>query len=127
MPEFRRGDMWTAYEPADLFLITTNSTIHRDGALVMGRGIARQAKERFPDLDVTLGRHIQALCGNQGEYGLLVSPRWPAAKLGAFQVKRHYSQTASTSASSAQAWNSSGAARPRCVPGVLSILMPAFI
>ncbi len=55
MPQFRLGNMWTAYEPADLFLITTNSTIRRDGALVMGRGIARQAKERFPDLDVTLG------------------------------------------------------------------------
>ena len=61
----------------------------------MGRGIARQAKERFPGLDVVLGGHIQALCGNQGIYGLLVSPRWPAAKLGAFQVKQHYSQPAS--------------------------------
>lgn len=94
MPEFRRGDMWAAYEAADLFLITTNSTIRRDGVLVMGRGIARQARDRFPGLAEALGRQILSLCGSQGEYGLLVSLRWPKAKLGAFQVKRHYSQTA---------------------------------
>jgi hypothetical protein len=87
--------MWTTYAAADLFLITTNATITVRGALVMGRGIARQAKERFPGLDVALGRQIQALCGNQSIYGLLVSPRWPTAKLSAFQVKRHYSQPAS--------------------------------
>ena len=95
MPQFRLGNMWTAYTAADLFLVSTNSTIRQDGALVMGRGIARQAKERFPGLDVALGRRIQVRCGNQGIYGLLVSPRWPTAKLGAFQVKRHYSQPTS--------------------------------
>ena len=95
MPQFRLGNMWTAYTAADLFLVSTNSTIRQDGALVMGQGIACQAKERFPGLDAALGRQIQALCGNQGIYGLLVSPRWPAAKLGAFQVKQHYSQPAS--------------------------------
>lgn len=42
-----------------------------------------------------MGRHIQALCSNQGIYGLLISPRWPAAKLGVFQVKQYYSQPAS--------------------------------
>jgi len=95
MPQFRTGDMWSSYDEADLLLITTNATITSRGALVMGRGIARQAKERFPGLDIALGRHIQAIYGNQGIYGLLVSPRWPVAKLGAFQVKRHYNQPAS--------------------------------
>jgi hypothetical protein len=103
MPRFMVGDMWTAYQSAHLFLITTNATITARGALVIGRGIARQAKERFPGLDVALGRQMQALCGNQAVYELLASPRWPAPKLGAFQVKRHYSQPASTSASLAQA------------------------
>lgn len=103
MPHFQRGDMWTAFATADLFLITTNSTIRQDGALVMGRGIARQARDRFPGLAVSLGRHILNTCGRPstllktslGRYGLLVSPRWPEAKLGAFQVKVHYSQPAS--------------------------------
>lgn len=95
MPQFKTGNMWTAYAVADLFLITTNSTLKKSSqGLVMGRGIARQAKERFPGLDIALGKQIQANYGNLGVYGLLVSPRWPDAKLGAFQVKRHYSQPA---------------------------------
>ena len=103
MPTFKTGDMWTTFTEADLFLITTNATIKRNGALVMGRGIARQARDRFPGLDAALGKQIKNVCGNpsmrlrsgQGQYGLLVSPRWPRAKLGAFQVKWHYSQPAS--------------------------------
>ena len=94
MPHFQRGDMWAAFATTDLFLITTNSTIRKDGVLVMGRGIARQARERFPGLDAAIGKQILSLCGNEGQYGLLVSPRWPEAKLGAFQVKAHYSQPA---------------------------------
>ena len=97
MPQFCRGDMWSAYDDAALFLITTNSTLKKNGALVMGRGIARQAQERFPRLDLALGREIARRCSSQGEYGLLVSPRWPAAKLGAFQVKTHYARPASPS------------------------------
>ena len=95
MPQFQTGDMWMAYPTTDLFLITTNSTLRRDGALVMGRGIARQARDRFLGLGKVLGQHVLNLCGNQGEYGLLISPRWPEAKLGVFQVKRHYSHAAS--------------------------------
>lgn len=95
MPHFQRGDMWTAFATADLFLITTNSVIRKDGALIMGRGIAKQARERFPGVAEALGQHILNTCGSLGEYGLLISPRWPTAKLGAFQVKRHFSQIAS--------------------------------
>ena len=36
--------------------ITTNGTIRRDGALVMGKGNALEARERFPDVDLMLGR-----------------------------------------------------------------------
>ncbi len=103
MPIFKTGDMWSVYDNTDLFVITTNATIKRNGALVMGRGIARQARDRFLGLDAALGKHILSVCGNpstrlrtgQGQYGLLVSPRWPKAGLGAFQVKGHYSQPAS--------------------------------
>lgn len=96
MPQFKTGNMWKAFDGADLFLITTNSTLkRRTNALVMGQGIARQARDRFPGLEKALGRRILNTCGMHGEYGLLVSPRWPAAKLGAFQVKRHYSELAS--------------------------------
>jgi hypothetical protein len=50
MPQFQQGDMWSAYNRANLFLVTTNSTLKRNNALVMGRGIARQARDRFPGI-----------------------------------------------------------------------------
>jgi len=84
------GDMWTAWDRADLFLITTNSYLKSPGVLVMGRGVARQARDRFPGLDKTLGMHIDHL----GCYGLLISPLWPERKLGLFQVKGHFSHPA---------------------------------
>ena len=91
MPIYEVGDMWSIWEETDLFLITTNATLKANGALVMGRGIAREARDRFPGLDLALGKAI----GESGRvYGLLVSPRWPAKKLGAFQVKRHYREPA---------------------------------
>ena len=96
MPQFKTGNMWAAYTAADLFLITTNSTLKKSShALVMGRGIAQQARDRSPGLAEALGQHILKTCGSLGEYSLLISPRWPVAKLGAFQVKRHYRQAAS--------------------------------
>ena len=88
MTTYEYGDMWSAWEASDLFLITTNATIKGNSALVMGRGIARQARDRWPGLDIVMGRAI----GSSGrKYGLLVGK----GKLGAFQVKHHYWELAS--------------------------------
>ena len=46
------GDMWSVFGKTDLFCITTNSFIRRDGQLVMGRGIALAAKKRVPHIAV---------------------------------------------------------------------------
>ncbi|MCO5205659.1 MAG: hypothetical protein M9928_11545, partial [Anaerolineae bacterium] len=64
MPQYRQGDMWSAWDSADLFVITTNSTLRADGALVMGRGIARQARNRFPGIAAALGRAIAQTYGS---------------------------------------------------------------
>ena len=95
MAQFCYGDMWAVFDEVDLFLITTNSTLKRNGALVMGRGIARQARDRFPQLEYRFGQEITQRCDHLGTYHLLISPRYPTAKLGAFQVKYHYRQSAS--------------------------------
>ena len=79
-----QGDMWSVFDQADLFLVTTNHVVMGDGKLVMGAGIAKQARDRFPGLDAALG---QAALATGTPYGLLISPRWPKAKLGAFQTK----------------------------------------
>ncbi len=101
MAKFQRGDNWDA---ADLVLITTNATINERGGLVMGAGIARQARDRFCGLDKALAQQIkaQAQASTPFEYKgrryrvlappyhLLVSPRWPERKLGIFQVKMRF-------------------------------------
>lgn len=89
--KLKTGDMWKVYDEADMFLITTNSFIKQNGALVMGAGIAKQARDKFPGIDLALGSRIQHL----GTYGLLLSENWPERKLGAFQVKLHFKDSAS--------------------------------
>jgi hypothetical protein len=54
------GDVWDLAEGADALCITTNGTIKADGRGVMGRGVARQALDRYPGLDARLGRHLTA-------------------------------------------------------------------
>lgn len=92
--QLKVGDMWSVWNESDLFLITTNSTIKSDGSLVMGAGIAKEARDRFPGLDLIAGNLINKTCGNLGTYHLLLSPDWPNKKLGLFQVKLHYSSNA---------------------------------
>lgn len=43
----------------DAICITTNGFVKKDGTCVMGRGIARQAAKRWPDLPKILGNHIK--------------------------------------------------------------------
>lgn len=98
MPLYKTQDMWLDYSAVDLFLITTNAYVKANGALIMGAGIAQQARDRYPGLPVALGKPIEAICKAQenfyATYGLLVSPKWPGAKVGAFQVKYHYNSRA---------------------------------
>lgn len=89
MPVFKTGDMWSAFGVADYFIITTNAIVKNDGALVMGRGIAQQARDRFPGLDHQLGQVIKRL---RSPYGcVLMSP------ISVFQVKYHWRNEADLS------------------------------
>jgi len=93
----KSGNMWDAYDDCDLFLITTNGSVKANNRLVMGRGIAREAMMRFPDLDLTIGQrivqsgqHINRAGANYWLYYLLIGK-----KIGAFQVKANWFDTAS--------------------------------
>ena len=90
--ELKIGDMWTVFDDVDLFCITTNETLTKRGALVMGAGIARQARDRFSGIDLRFGQLVANL---DQPYGLLVLPDYPAGKLAAFQVKHHFRSDAS--------------------------------
>lgn len=54
-----KGNLW--HYPADFRVITTNSYIRGDGRLVMGRGVALQAANKFrkEDLELRLGNLIK--------------------------------------------------------------------
>jgi len=52
------GDIWQFAHLGPL-CIPTNGYLARNGNGVMGRGLALQAKERYPDVVYNLGRHLQ--------------------------------------------------------------------
>lgn len=51
------GDLWEY--TAEVHGITTNGALRKDGACVMGRGCAAQAKERYPGIEYKLGERIR--------------------------------------------------------------------
>jgi hypothetical protein len=56
------GNLWTY--PADAYVITTNGTLKKNGACVMGRGVALQAKQRFSKADELVGYYIHKYGNN---------------------------------------------------------------
>ena len=94
MPTFTTGNMWDAYPGTDLFVITTNSCIMNNGCLVMGAGIAREARDRFPGIECRLAKLIKSKCGHLGRYYLVIDPQ---THIAAFQVKQDWSDHADTS------------------------------
>ena len=54
-------DAWRLYDEDDKYIlcITTNGFIKKNGANVMGAGIAKQAKERFKNIDLHFGNLIK--------------------------------------------------------------------
>lgn len=84
-----KGNMWDAFGKG-IFMITTNPIIRKDGAVVMGRGIAAEAKERFPQLPYDFANQIRyqpwRYVGAIGYYTDV--PIW------FFRVKDHWAQQA---------------------------------
>ncbi len=76
------GDIWDCYDEGYWITITTNGTVRKDGACVLGRGIALQAKNRFPSLPFRLGIEIN-LHGNQVFF-------FPEFRLVTFPVKHNW-------------------------------------
>lgn len=77
----------------DVLIVTGNSYINRRGELVMGRGAAKQAADRWPLLPVQLAKYINHL----GIYDLvLLGPNYcdEHVFVGVFQVKRHWHEMA---------------------------------
>lgn len=52
------GNIWNSN--ARYICVTTNSIVKPNGELVMGKGIALQAKNRYPKLPAILGKHVKS-------------------------------------------------------------------
>lgn len=62
------GNIWEYHNRGHWIAITTNGTVRRDGACVMGRGIAREAAIKFPRLPYELGAQILGCPMPYGEW-----------------------------------------------------------
>ena len=82
-----QGNLWNV--ECDLRVLTTNGIVRRDGACVMGRGCAYEAKKRFPGIEFRLGKLLR-------EHGNRVMRlgRYGGTMICSFPVKHHWRQEA---------------------------------
>ena len=82
-----------AHPRGEALIFTGNSYVTREGKLVMGRGAAREVRDKYPGIDLRFGEQII----HQSFYGLLLDA--PASSVRtpiyAFQVKYDWSMAAS--------------------------------
>ncbi len=91
--QIMKQNLWQKVPLPVMYIVTTNSTIKRDGRLVMGRGAALEARNKIKDIDLECGAAING----RGLYGFIEvkSPtRVGKAGFGIFQVKRIFNADA---------------------------------
>ena len=85
MGKFRevKADLWSFHDkPETVVFITTNGTLKQSNDLVMGRGCAKEAYDKFPGISAVLGQAIKQY-GNQVMY-------FEEFKLGILPVKTQW-------------------------------------
>ena len=94
-------ELWKNPGFPGLIVITGNGTIGRNGKLIMGRGAAKQAKDRIKGIDRECGAIARAyvpLATSTGysQYGFMIvrEPTDEKIGFGVFQVKWHYAENA---------------------------------
>jgi hypothetical protein len=88
MAQYKTGDIWKTLNTTDLLLITTNSMLNNKNELVMGKGIAEQAKDKYPMLPKLFG----SLITPNSLYGVMTFDNWPTSRklyehIACFQTK----------------------------------------
>lgn len=92
MPTFVTGNMWDVFHDTEWFLITTNPIINKQGLAVMGRGIAKEAADRFPRLRLEFA---EQLCQRKlRESNVFTIGRYDGTRVGCFMVKNHWKERA---------------------------------
>lgn len=83
-----KGDFWEyadEYEPCAL-VCTTNKVVKNNGELVMGAGIAKDFKERYPFLPKDWGSRLK----KYPEHGLMITITPSMRQLVSFPTKHHW-------------------------------------
>jgi hypothetical protein len=86
-----RGNMWDVFGNTELFLITTNPIVNGQGLAVMGRGIAKQAADRFPTIRADFAEVIN---NPTRVWECDVIGRYDDQLVGFFMVKDHWAAPA---------------------------------
>jgi len=81
-----KGDLWEHYSKGRWIIITVNGDTRKDGACVMGRGIAKQTAIRFPKFPYILGAAIRKEGNNLFVFGNF--------KIITLPVKHHWKEQA---------------------------------
>ena len=81
-----RSNIWSYHSKESVIVIPTNGTVKKTGECVMGKGLALQAKTKYPSLPKLVGQHIK-LNGNTVGY-------FPEPSLASFPVKWNWYQKA---------------------------------
>lgn len=81
-----KGNIWTFHEQGKWITITTNGTIKTNGEAVMGRGVALEAKLRYPYMPRTIGKYLDLL-GN-------IPIVFQDIKIATFPVKHNWCEKA---------------------------------
>ena len=89
-----KGNMWDVYHKTDVFMITTNPIMRQDGAVVMGRGIALEAKTRFPQLPYDFGKRLKELHPEIDQQFVGCIGNYEGTDIYWFQVKHHWKEQA---------------------------------
>ena len=82
------------HDYANLYFFTGNSYVKRNGALVMGRGAARQVRDLYPGIDKQFGQAVlESRDAGRAIYGVIVKCG-PNENIGVFQVKHGFREKA---------------------------------
>ena len=83
------SNVWNVLGKFEAICITTNGFVTRDGRAVMGRGVAKQAKDKFKKIDYILGKLIRKN-GNVVQKIVPIATKPTRTVLVAFPVKPAY-------------------------------------
>jgi hypothetical protein len=106
MMDVKRMNMFSASALPVMIVVTTNATIKNNGALVMGRGAAKDLRDKIPGIDTEIGDRIITFSNVKQDmyqpviYGFLDirSPYRPGkGGIGIFQVKKEFRDDADLS------------------------------